>query len=128
MLNARDFRIISKLTALCAENTVDLRCRHVSALADKNRIISIGMNSTRTCPWFYKYSRRQAKQYQHSEWNCLKNLKGDFRRTTLYVVRLDRQGQWNNSKPCEICSKIIKDKNISRVVHSIENGVVECAF
>lgn len=125
MLTTRDLRIVTKLTSLARENTVNLRCSHAAALYHKNRIISVGFNQTKTDPWFYKFSKSQNKRYQHAEHNCLKNLHGDFRRSTLYVLRIDRNNEYNQSKPCEICCKIIKSKNIHRVVHSIENGIVE---
>lgn len=125
MITTRDIRIVNKLALLCLENKINLRCRHVAAVADKNRIISIAFNQEKTDPWFYKVSKSQTKQFGHSEQQCLKNLKMDLRRCTLYSVRVDRSNELAQAKPCHICEQIIKKSGIKRVVHTIYMGLQE---
>ncbi len=125
MLLPRDTKIVTKLAKLCLSNTIELRCRHVAALVDKNRIVSIGMNKAKTDAAFFAYSQNQRKMYCHAEADCLKGMPEDCSRLTLYVVRVDRNGAWAQSKPCPICADIIKTHSIGRVIHTVSKGLAE---
>lgn len=123
MILPRDVRIVRKLALLCKSNPVPLRCRHVAALVDKNKIISLGMNKAQSSPGFYKLSNNQKKQYIHAEYDCLNNVL-DCSRLTMYVVRVDNNGRLAQSKPCPICQRAINTAGIKRVVYSVNNGMV----
>lgn len=125
MLLSRDLKIVRKLAKLCTSNPVELRCRHVAALVDKNKIISLGMNQAKSSPGFHKLSSSQKKQYIHAEYSCLKGAGEDCSRNTLYVVRVNRKGDYADSKPCEYCQKEIDKANVGRVVYTVDGGLVE---
>lgn len=40
-------------------------------------------------------------------------------------MRVDRLGEWNQARPCEICEKIIKMSGIKRVVYTVAEGLKE---
>ena len=128
MITSRDLRIVKKLSALCRENTVALRCAHCAAVVDKNYIISVGFNQCKTDPWFFKESKLHTKQYVHAEHAALKNLKKDLRGNTLYSVRVNQKGDWKNAKPCSICEKIIRRNGINRVIHTVGHGIRELKY
>ena len=128
MILSRDIRILTKLHDVCVGNAVQLRCRHVAALACRNTIVSIGMNKAHSDPGFYRLSRSQDKQYIHAEYDCLNNMPEDCSKYALYVMRVDRRGKWAMSKPCPICERAIRERRIARVVHTINNGVREMAI
>ena len=48
-------KIIEVSYALINKHNADLRCRHFSFIIDRNRIISIGLNSLKTHPLNLKY-------------------------------------------------------------------------
>lgn len=125
MIIPRDIRIVDKLAKLCLSNPVQLRCRHVAALADKNKIVSLGMNKALSDPGFYKLSRSQKKQYVHAEYDCLNNMGTGLGRLTMYVVRVDLNGELAQSKPCPICQRAIEAAGVGRVIHTAERGIVE---
>ena len=49
-------KIIEVSYALINKHNADLRCRHFSFILDRNRIISIGLNSPKTHPLNLKYN------------------------------------------------------------------------
>ena len=44
-----------------------------------------------------------------------------FRKTTLYIVRVDLNGNLKDSAPCHDCLKVIKSLNIKKIVFSSVN-------
>jgi len=125
MLKPFDIKIVAKLAKLSEDNDVDLRCSHVSALYYKKRLLSLGVNQTKTHPLSFRLSGLEHKKYLHAEINCLKNTGGDLRKSTLYVVRVDRNGRLAQSKPCKFCEGYIKERGVGRVVYSIDGGICE---
>jgi len=125
MLSAFDLKIVKRLAKLSELNDVQLRCSHVAALFMKKRMLSLGVNKTKTHPLSFQLSGLQHKKYLHAEVDCLKNIEDNLRKCTLYVVRADRNGELAQSKPCKFCSAYIKEKGVGRVVHTINGGVCE---
>lgn len=41
---------------------------------------------------------------------------------TLIIVRANNSGQLMNSKPCAMCSKIIKKSGIKKIIYSSDNN------
>jgi tRNA(Arg) A34 adenosine deaminase TadA len=52
----------------------------------------------------------------HSEVRCLK--RGGYG-ATLYVARIDRQGNWAIAKPCSSCSSLIRNRGVKKVYYTI---------
>lgn len=128
MILPRDMKIVAKLAKLCTTNPVPLRCKHVAALADKSTIVSLGMNKARSDPGFFRLSNNPKKCYVHAEFDCLNNMCSDLSRLTMYVVRIDLNGDLAQSKPCPICEKALRQHNVKRVVHTITNGIKELRY
>lgn len=122
-LSKFDWKVVNKLAELSALNDVQLRCSHVAALFHKKKMLSLGMNKTKTHPLAFRLSGSQTKRYLHAEQDCLKGINMDLSRMTLYVARMDRNGELANSKPCKFCSAYIKELGVGRVVYTIDGGV-----
>ena len=45
-----------------------------------------------------------------------------FRKTTLYIVRTDGNGNFRNSAPCKDCFEMIIKLNIKKMVFSTNTG------
>lgn len=99
------------------------RCRHVSFVVIRNRIIALGVNSyNKTSPLAKKFGARDA--YIHSELGAIVNAgRGiDLSKTTVYNVRIDLSGQLRMSKPCESCQKLLCAFNVRRCFYTDDNG------
>ena len=97
-----DFNKIVEISyALINKHQADLRCRHFSFILDRNRIISIGLNSLKTHPLNlkYKYVNKNNQSISnivgtHSELSAVIKLgKEDCSKLTLINTRINR----NNS-------------------------------
>jgi len=54
-----------------------------------------------------------------------KNIRNNkiFEKIVLYIVRINNQNMFMNSKPCADCMKVIKFLNIKKVVYSEDEGI-----
>jgi deoxycytidylate deaminase len=112
-------RTLSNITKNLANG---LRCKHAAMLVNKNKIISIGVNKTKSDPLQKQYTRLPHMSYIHAEIDCLKGIDIDFSKTTLFVVRTDGDGKFMESCPCDGCMRLINDRGIPRIIHSNIDG------
>ena len=119
-------KIIEVSYALINKHSADLRCRHFSFILDRNRIISIGMNSTKTHPLNLKYNyvNKDNKSISdivgtHAELNAVIRLgEEDCSKLTLINTRINRNNILDYSAPCSGCSDMIKQLNFKNVYFS----------
>lgn len=100
----------------------EIRCNHVAAIFRGNSILCIKQNSYKTHPQikFFGY-----KDYQklHAELAvCIRFGREDCRKFSLAVLRIDRNGKLNQSKPCSGCQHLIKQLNFKRVFYTNDKG------
>ncbi len=101
-----------------------------AAVTQRNRVLSIGLNSRKTHPFQAKYSRMPEFNCIHAEIAAIHNYLrthsvDDLRNCTLYVCRVKRTGPkksytWGNAKPCCGCMKAIIEFDIRNVVYSLD--------
>jgi deoxycytidylate deaminase len=123
-------KIIEVSYALINKHNADLRCRHFSFILDRNRIISIGMNSTKTHPLNLKYNyvNKDNKSISdivgtHAELNAVIRLgEEDCSRLTLVNTRINRNNMLDYSAPCSGCSDMIKQLDFKNVYFSNAQG------
>lgn len=126
MITSRDTRIINRLLKISEELENGMRCKHVAALYEGKRLISLAHNVPRSHPFEYRYSKCQNHLWLHAEKNCLVQAKWrDLSGCTMYVARMDLSGEPNLSKPCSSCCAALVAVKIKRVVYSIKNGIRE---
>jgi deoxycytidylate deaminase len=119
-------KIIEVTYALINKHNADLRCRHFSFILDRNRIVSIGMNSTKTHPMNLKYNYINKNKEKisdivgtHSELNAVIKLgEEDCSRLTLVNTRINRNNLLDHSAPCSGCSDMIHQLNFKNVYYT----------
>lgn len=128
MLTETDISYMSKLEKVVNEITHDIRCKHAAYLVEKNKIISIGINKEKSHPLQKEFSRFTNMTYLHAEIDCLKSVnKFDINKTTLYILRIDKNGHYANSAPCKGCQEYLNQIKIKRIVYSITKGIdIKC--
>ena len=123
-------KIIEVTYALINKHNADLRCRHFSFILDRNRIISIGMNSTKTHPMNLKYNYINKNKEKiseivgtHAELNAVIKLgEEDCSKLTLVNTRINRNNVLDNSAPCNGCMDMITQLNFKNVYYSNIEG------
>lgn len=72
-----------------------------------------------------KYSREYSNQWKksiHAEAYALRLAeKCDVSNGTVYVYREDKNGNIKMARPCKDCIKLLKDRNIKRMIYTVEN-------
>lgn len=126
MITNNDLFFIRMAANISKNLTHVLRSKHAAILVDRRKIVSIGVNKTKTDPLQREYARKPNLSYIHAEIDCFKNvLPKSMNHVTLYVVRTDEKHHWRESCPCEGCERAIRKFNIHRVIHTINSGIVE---
>ena len=119
-------KIIEVTYALINKHNADLRCRHFSFIVDRNRIVSIGMNNSKTHPKNLKYNYLNKNKEKisnivgtHSELNAVIKLgEEDCSRLTLINTRINRNNLLDNSAPCHGCMDMIRQLNFNNVYYT----------
>lgn len=124
-------KIIEVTYAFINKHNADLRCRHFSFIMDKNRILSIGLNSPKTHPLNLKYNYVNKNKEKisnivgtHSELSAVIKLgEEDCSGLILVNTRINRNNKLDFSAPCNGCSDMIKQLNFKEVWYSNANGL-----
>ena len=116
--------------ALAGKHSGTQRCKHFSFIYDKNKLLSIGMNSSKTHPsnLKYNYINKQKDKISeivgtHSEMNAVNKL-GNFEFSGLVLIntRINRNNMLDYSKPCNGCMEMICELGFSKVYYTDKNG------
>ena len=126
-------KIIEVSYALINKHNADLRCRHFSFIIDRNRIISIGLNSLKTHPLNlkYRYVNKMKENISnivgtHSELSAVLKLgQEDCSKLTLVNTRINRNNMLDFSAPCSGCSDMINQLNFKNTYYTNSQGKFE---
>lgn len=92
---------------------------HVAAIYQRKRLISLAINTDKTHPAMKPWYPYFPGLGTHAELNAiLQAEKIDFSKSTLYVIRIDNNGNVADSKPCCYCQKMIESFQFYKVIHS----------
>jgi hypothetical protein len=118
-------RTIDIAKALCPLN-LEHRCSHIAFLIKSSKIVHIGTNSCKSHPKTLKYDYENHQLVGiHAELSvCMKSGKENLNDYKMIVLRIDRTGKLNNSRPCCGCQSVIKQFNIGEVWYSDKHGNV----
>ena len=108
------------------------RARVGAVVTSGKRILSASCNSTKTRPLQFYYNKyRNFEDYknsnacEHAEISALSPLIGkeiEWDKVSIYTYRELKNGKRGCSKPCEACSKLIKELGIKTVYYIDEDG------
>ena len=125
-------RLVEISKALNKDET--LRCKHVSFILHKGKVVSIGQNHFKTHPihvrrnpkWNSNGVEYSDRKPHCSEWSVIKNF---LKRTnipigkcTLVNIRLDSFEQIRSSYPCESCRSLLSAVTPKRVFYTDNDG------
>ncbi len=111
-LSNRDFRLMDE-ARIIARDFAERSIKHGAIVADRNRIISYGVNRLKTHPVMKQYGNHTCTV--HAELSAIIRA-GNVKGLTLYSAR-DIKGEFGNSKPCMHCMKLIIESGIKTVVY-----------
>lgn len=105
-----------------ASKLANRKQRICAIVTDKrDRILSIGCNSySKTHPKMFYYcevTNQQHKIFLHAELDAIIKVKNGIPET-MYIARVDKQGNPLPCHPCSICNLALKDAKIKTVIHT----------
>ena len=111
---------------LCPVST-EMRCSHIAFLIKNNDIFKIGWNKKRTHPLTKIHPYHGGNVYLHAEVDAiLRSRKDELYDYKMLVLRVNRENQLCNSKPCPGCQSLIKQFSLSEIWYSdIEGSIVK---
>jgi tRNA(Arg) A34 adenosine deaminase TadA len=118
-----NLKIKNKLKELAKDVEPVSRVRLVAAVLYKNKIISIGKNQYKTHPAMIKFGKNSEAVYLHAEVDAINKAsrvlnEKQFKKASLYVVRVKKDGSLGLAKPCTGCQKCIDHYNINSVEYT----------
>lgn len=116
-------RAVETAHALCPTNWSNVNNSHIAFLVKKNKIIKIGWNRKRTHPEISKHPYHDGYVGTHAELDViLKSGLDDLEDHSMIVLRIDRNGKLNNSKPCSGCRSVLNQFNVKNIFYSTSEG------
>jgi deoxycytidylate deaminase len=92
-----------------------------SVLVKGNKVLSFGFNELKTHP-------RSTHPWKsiHSEFATILGLdRTEIEGSTIYVVRVRKDGTLGMAKPCEFCYKMLTNLNLYSIIYSTDKEFIE---
>ena len=111
-----------------AQQSDETRTCHGAVLVKGGNIINAARNK-----WSYSSFGKRFRERDkgistlHAELAAVLNLDRSITRgTDIYVVRVDKAGEFRMSKPCSMCETALKHVGIKRIYYTTDDGKLEC--
>lgn len=100
---------------------------HGAILAKYGNVLNASHNKNKTCSFGSRFrAPNKGRATLHAELGAILNMpRHSTEGADIYVVRVNREGELRNSKPCSMCYEAMKFVGIKRVYYSNENGTYE---
>jgi len=110
--------------SLCPTNREN-KNSHIAFLIKSNLIEKIGTNKKRTHPEIKNHPYHEGYVGIHAELDCILKLdKEDLSDYKMLIIRVDRNGNLNMSKPCPGCLSLLNQFNIKEIKYSDAAGKI----
>ena len=100
----------------------DLRHKHGAVVVKSGRVLGLGYNKRRNHPRVIMDGRHRLDSGYHAEAVAIKDAGDNVRGATIFVARVNKQGDDLMSKPCEHCQELIQESGIKNVLWTNSNS------
>lgn len=94
--------------------------KHGAIVVKSGRVVGSGFNKFKNHPDLIPENLIKVHCSRHAEEVAIHEAGKNAKGAILYVARVNNQGIDRNSKPCEECSKLIKNSGIKKVIYTVE--------
>ena len=110
-----------RVAARAAEQSGYKRFRHGATLVRGGSVMNVASNSGNYTSFGQRFrDPTTGKATHHAETACVLGLdKSITQGSTMYVARINKQGEWRMSKPCSMCHEVMKFVGVKRVVYTV---------
>ena len=98
--------------------------RHGAVLV-RGSIRNVSHNKNNYCSFAARFQKsHDGRSTLHAELGVILGMPRDITEgATVYVARIDKEGDYKLSKPCPMCHEALKHVGVKRVVYTINNKV-----
>lgn len=129
-MNQKKIKRLKEIALALYPPGFDLRCYHVTFILRKGKIVTIGLNNSKTNTKNLKYDYFASNGDDlrricgtHSEISSLiRGGREDYSNFDFVNIRLDRQGKLLYSRPCRGCSSALQQVGFRRFYYTERNG------
>jgi deoxycytidylate deaminase len=122
MITRRDNTFLAMARYLCRKS--DAKNTHGAVLMRAGRVLGTGFNRNRNHPSVVSEEHILEGCSTHAEEMAIKDANYNAKGATLYVARVNRNGEDRDSMPCKRCQKLIEKVGIKKVVYTTSYGVL----
>lgn len=98
----------------------DLAQRHGSVITKNGKPISTGINKQKNVDINTPHGINAPDYFTvHAEADAISHYPNSLKGATLYVARINKNGEERYSRPCENCAKLIAKHGIRTVIYTI---------
>ena len=120
MLSKKDVSFLNMARYL-AEKSGEKK-KHGALVVKSGRVVGSGFNKFKNHPDLIPERLIKKHCSRHAEQVAIKEAGDNAKGAILYVARVNRQGIDRNSKPCDICTKLIVNSGIKKVIYTVEES------
>ena len=103
------------------------KIRHGALLRKGGSIINTSCNKDKFCSFGTRFrDPARGPATIHAELGCILGIPRSVTSgADIYVCRINKQGQFRNSKPCAMCHEILKYVGVKRVYYTTGDNTIE---
>lgn len=98
------------------------RMKHGAVLVKSGRVVGTGFNKFKNHPHVIPTDLIKVHCSRHAEEVAIREAGDNAKGAILYVARVNKHGADRNSKPCHVCSKLIRRSGIKKVIYTVEES------
>ena len=101
--------------------------RHGAVLANHGVVLNASHNKDKPCSFGSRFRcKTKGQATLHAELGAVLNMPRESTEgSDVYVVRINYDGEFRNSKPCPMCQQAMRFVGIKRVFYSTQEGHFE---
>ena len=121
MLSKKDLSWLSVARAFARES--ELRKKHGAVVVRSGSVVGVGCNKHRNDPAYLPKDVVREHTSYHAEEIAIRQAGDNTKGATIYVARVNNQGEDRNSQPCLPCGLLIREAQIKKIVYTTEGRV-----
>lgn len=102
--------------------TSELAQRHGAVIVKNGRVLALGVNKQKNADINTPYAVNAPEYFTvHAEADAInraRNIKG----ATIYIARVNKNGEERFSRPCDSCAEAIRKAGIRTVIYTLTEG------
>lgn len=94
------------------------RRKHGAIVVKSGRVLGTGYNKDTNNPYTVSPEHIKTHCSRHAEIEAIRDANWNVRGATIYVARINNNGEDRYSKPCGYCERVIIDTEIKKVIYT----------